>query len=214
MTHTLHMGPAAAEAAAICLVVHGRGQTQDDMVQSIVSRLDAPRVHVVLPKSDGPGWYAARAVDPLTDVSRAELAASLAALDATVQAARAAAPGLPLVLAGFSQGACLIAEYLMTRGPVTAAAMFTGCRVGARSDNLPITGLRGMPAYLSGGDADPWIPYPACLELASDLVAAGARLRADIFPGRAHEVAGAEIATLQQMLDDVMAGRALLAGAA
>lgn len=182
-------------------------------MQGIVRHLHAPGVRFVLPKSDGPGWYAARAIDPLTTESRGELEQSLSALGTVIDTARSAMAGKPLLLIGFSQGACLSAEYLMRHGPFDgAAALLTGCRVGHRSDNPPIRNLAGMPIYASCGDNDPWIPAAAHYELLADLTRAGARIRTDMVPGRAHEVAPCEIAVLQMMIEDLAAGRAQFEG--
>ena len=121
----------------------------------------------------------------------------------------------PLLLAGFSQGACLSIEYVCAGLPAPdALAAFTGCRVGvpgdARSDAAPA----GMPVYLSGSDADPWIPVSAFADAAQSLGIKGARLRADLFPGRNHEVSDAEIAMLDDILGDLSAGRGPRMGAA
>ena len=196
-----------AETAVTCIVVKGRGQGVADMSRMILSRLDAPGVRFVVPVSDGPGWYTARAIDPLTDVTRGELAASVAVLTGLVAQSRG-----PVVLAGFSQGACLIAEYLFRHGPVSGACLFTGCRVGTRADDLPMADLTGMPVYASCGDADPWIPAGAFHDLLSDLTRAGARVRSDMFPGRAHAVTRTELDALAAMLTAVGAGMAVHLG--
>ena len=205
---------AKSAAQVICVVVHGRGQTQDDMMQAIVTHLDLPNVRFVMPKSEGAGWYAARAIDPLTDECRAELAGSLAQLAMVIDTAVADAPGLPVFLVGFSQGACLAVEYLMQHGALNgAAALLTGCRVGTRHDALPMAELGGMPIYATDGDKDPWIPAEAYFEMLGDLTKAGARIRMDMFPGRPHAVDSAEIAVLRTMLDDLAHGRALFGAA-
>ncbi|MCX7301361.1 MAG: dienelactone hydrolase family protein [Rhodobacterales bacterium] len=199
-------------SAVICIVLHGRGQTQDDTEQAVTSRLSLAEMRCVLPKSARPAWYDARAVDPLTEVTRAQLAEGLAAIDAVVAEERADHPGVPLVLAGFSQGACMAVEYAMTRGPWHGAlCLFTGCRVGT---DHAVTALAGLPVYASCGDADPWIPASAFLDMSGDLIRAGARFRSDLFPGRPHEVHGTEIAMLQGILTDLAAGRAPLDGGA
>jgi phospholipase/carboxylesterase len=68
----------------------------------------------------------------------------------------------------------------------------------------------GLPVYLSAGSADPWIPVAAFAEAAAALGQAEARLRCDVFPGRAHEVSDAEIAMLDSVLTDLAAGHAPL----
>jgi phospholipase/carboxylesterase len=206
----LHLGAPLEQARVVCVVVHGRGQTPEDMVDSLTRRLTAPDVVYVLPRAEGKSWYTAKAVDPLTEVTRGQLAASLAVLGEAVALAR----GRPLLVAGFSQGACLSLEHAFRHGPWAGGLVaFTGCRVGRAGDARPAETLAGMPVYLSGGDADPWIPVSAFAEAAAALASAQARLRADVFPGRAHEISALELAVLDEMLGDLAAGRPVTWGA-
>ena len=200
MLETLTFG--AADPAVTCVLLHGRGQTPADMQDMITRHLDVPGVRFVMPKSPGIGWYAARAIDPLTPETRAELALALSHVTLVMSAQIS-----PILLAGFSQGACLAAEYLLSGATLPAAAcMFTGCRVGLPGDGLPLVALAGLPVYVTGGDADPWIPLDAFHRLHADLTGAGARVRTDLFPGRLHAVTRLEIATLQDMLVAVQGG--------
>jgi phospholipase/carboxylesterase len=64
-----------------------------------------------------------------------------------------------------------------------------------------------MPVYLTGGDADTWIPVSAFAEAVADLGSQGATLRADLFPGRGHEVSAPERAMLTSLLTDLAAGQ-------
>jgi phospholipase/carboxylesterase len=205
----LRIGSRGQEAKAICVFVHGRGQSPEEMESHVLARLSAPGVAFVLPRAPQGAWWDARAIDPLTPVARAQLSAALDHLAAALAAARGELPGRPLLLAGFSQGACLSIEYLCAGlPPPDALVAFTGCRVGvaadARSEAIPA----GAPVYLSGSDADPWIPTAAFADAALSLGRKGVRLRADLFPGRSHEVCDAEVAMLGAMLADLSAGRA------
>ena len=99
-------------------------------------------------------------------------------------------------------------EYALRRGPWAGAlAVLTGCRVGAPTPGLPVADLAGMPAYLSGADADPHIPLPAVAGAVLALGQARARLRVDLFPGRPHTVSQAEAAVLAGLLRDLAGGR-------
>jgi phospholipase/carboxylesterase len=204
----LTLGVAPTLARVQCILVHGRGQTPEDMEEAVIRRLSATDVCWHLPRAEGKSWYAARAVDPLTDVTRGELALSLGGLEKAVEAARQRAGGRPIVLAGFSQGACLSLEHAFTgKAAPDAVVAFTGCRVGVAGDARPAALPRDLPIYLSAGDHDPWIPVAAFADAVSELGQGGARLRADVFPGRAHEVSRAEIAMLDAVLADLAAGR-------
>lgn len=200
-------GHALESAKVICVLTHGRGQSPEAMDEHILQRLVAPGVAFVLPRAATGGWYDAKAVDPLTGKTREQLAASLEVLRAVV----AELPDdRPLVMAGFSQGACLSIEYALHFGSWPGALVaFTGCRVGAANDNREHADLTGLPCYLSGSDADSWIPIASFAQAALELGSARARLRADVFPLRAHEVSETEIAVLEHTLAHLAAQRGL-----
>jgi len=211
----LRLGARAPLARAICVFVHGRGQSPEEMEAHVLARLAASDVAFVLPRAPTGAWYEARAIDPLTPVARAELSAALDHLAAALAAARAELPGLPLALAGFSQGACLAIEYAAAGlPPPEALVALTGCRVGVAADGRSKALPAGLPVYLSGADADPWIPIAAFADALQSLGGQGARLRADIFPGRGHAVSEAEVDMLNTILADLAARRAPSMGAA
>ncbi len=205
---TVFAGMDAAKAKVLCIFVHGRNQSPEEMEAAMIRRLSAPDVAFALPRAVGKSWYNARAIDPLTVTTRTELGQSLDGLGIVIADLRAKAPGVPLVLAGFSQGACLSLEHIFT-GQQTpdAVAAFTGCRVGVSGDDRPSQLPPGLPVYLSAGSADPWIPVQAFADTVTELGRAEAKLRADVFPSRPHEVSAAEIAMLDGLLMDLAAGR-------
>lgn len=210
-TGHMHLGVPLGDAQVICVFVHGRGQSPEAMQEGVGRHLATRGVAYVLPRAPQGAWYAARAVDGLTDTARAELGQSLALLRGVVAAA---ATGVPLVVAGFSQGACLALELAFADGAWPGALVaLTGCRVGQAADARARCNLARMPVYLTGGDADPWIPVQAFAEAAADLGLAQARLRADVFPGRGHEVSLTEIGVLDAVLGDLAGGRAVAWGA-
>jgi len=204
---TVTVGVEAETAQVVCVFVHGRTQSPAEMIEQVIRHLDAPTTHFVLPKSDGAAWYNARAIDPLTAEARTEMDASLDILAQTIAIACAQSPQARLVLAGFSQGACLIIEYMMRCGPWDGAAcLFTGCRVGVATDDRPIAALLNMPIYASNGNTDPWIPAANYMEMCLTLMESGARLRTDVFPGREHGTSPTECQALNSMLMEVAAG--------
>jgi phospholipase/carboxylesterase len=197
-----------AKAKVLCIFVHGRNQSPEEMEEAVIRRLSAPDVAFVLPRADAKIWYSARAIDPLTDATRTELRTSLDGLSAAINGLRSKAPGTPLVLAGFSQGACLALEHAFAgKASPDAVVAFTGCRVGVPGDDWPLALTPGLPVYLSAGSADPWIPVQAFADAAASLGQAEAALRCDVFPGRPHEVCATEIALLDNVLTDLVAGR-------
>lgn len=206
MGDVLHHGVEPGQARALCVFVHGRGQSPELMVDQVIRHLPQ-NVAYALPRAPGGSWYAARAVDALTDVTRAELAVALR-LVVRVMADMRAGSDRPLVLAGFSQGGCVALELACSGlAAPDALAALTGCRVGVAADARPSALPRGLPVYLTGADADPWIPLAAFADAASNLGQQGAALRTDLFPGRLHEVSRPELAMLTAILTDLSSSR-------
>nr|WP_255546428.1 MULTISPECIES: PE-PPE domain-containing protein [unclassified Nesterenkonia] len=72
------------------------------------------------------------------------------------------AGGAPVVVFGFSQGACLLAEHLLVSQPgVDGALLHTGGYLGPRPRSFapaPDPGLSGLAVELFCADEDPWVP--------------------------------------------------------
>lgn len=202
----LLLGARPEEALVHCVFIHGRTQSPEDMQEQVISKLKATAgVAFVLPRARGNSWYSARATDVLSDDTRHQLEHSIAHIRSLV-----AGLGLgnrhtkPLVLAGFSQGACLALEYAMRHGPWNGAMLnLTGCRVGTPNCVRPFADLDRLPVYLTGSDKDSWIPVEALAHAASELARARARLHCDVIPDRAHEVSSCEILKLNEILIDL-----------
>jgi phospholipase/carboxylesterase len=90
----LFRGVDPARAKVLCIFVHGRNQSPEEMEAAVIRRLSARDVAFALPRAGERTWYHARAVDPLTDATRAELSASMRGLG------RQSASCAPVRLAG------------------------------------------------------------------------------------------------------------------
>ena len=208
-TEPLRVGVPAADARVLCVVVHGRYGAPEAMMEHLVRHLTAPGAHYVLPRAAGNSWYDARGFDPLTDRTRGQIGAAVEQIARDLAAAQdQGAPRDRMVMAGFSQGACMTLEYAMARGrwPGAACAL-TGFRVGCVGDRRPVRDLDGLPIYLSDGNGDPFITLPEFADTLRELSAAGARVRSDVFPRTAHVMSPPEIATVDAVLRAVAEDR-------
>ena len=215
-TEPFGTGVPAERARVLCVVIHGRHGAPETMMEHLVRHLSAPDVHFLLPRAAGNSWYDARGFDPLTDGTRSQIDAAVGQIARDVEAAqRAGAPRDRMVVAGFSQGACMTLEYAMARGrwPGAACAL-TGFRVGCVGDSRPVRDLEGLPIYLSDGSGDPFITLPEFADTLRELAAAGARVRSDVFPRAAHVMSPPEIATVDSILRAVAEDRPLFENAA
>ena len=193
-------------ASYALVLVHGRGGTPEGMLP-VARAAGASDGFVIAPRAAGGAWYPFRFLAPVAQ-NEPWLSSALGALDAIVRGIRDA--GIPterIILAGFSQGACLTLEYA-ARNPARfgGIAALAGAMVGDDADRLEYTGtLAGTPVLLACGDADEHIPESRVRESAAVMEALGARTDVRIYPGLGHSIVGDQLDALRDMLDMVRA---------
>jgi predicted esterase len=191
----LTIGPAVAEARAVALMLHGRGQSPDDL-RPAAERFAAAGIRCVLPEADGNTWYPRGFMKPVAE-NQPAFAASLARLSELLDGMELlGVPPARIVLAGFSQGGCMTAELLARRGRrYRAGIVWTGGRLGPPGTVWPAAaGIAGVPVLVTGSDVDEYVPEARVRETADFFRAAGAAVELLITPGRPHEIGGAELA--------------------
>jgi len=117
---------------------------------------------------------------------------------------RIAEAGIPperTYLIGFSQGACLVSEYLL-RDPrrYAGAAILTGGYPGPEIRG-PAGSLDGTPAFLGTSRHDDWMPLHRAEETAALFRAMNAEVTFRVYDDREHLVNDAEIAETRRLLD-------------
>lgn len=196
-------GPAPADAAVVVVAVHGRAQSPAYLREHLVAPIGRSDVAWLLPVAADQTWYPLGFLAPLAD-NQPSLDHALAAM-AAIDDELSELDQRRIVWAGFSQGACLITEYL-ARHPRRAGAVIalTGGMLGPPGTTLTVAGsFYGTPAYFGTGDPDDWVPAWRVSETADAYRAAAADVTLEIFPGRAHEIGGAELEHARALLASV-----------
>ncbi|MFZ9630092.1 MAG: alpha/beta hydrolase [Ilumatobacteraceae bacterium] len=200
---TVERGPAPAEADVVVVAVHGRSQSTDYLIEHLVDPIADERICWLLPAAHGAVWYPVGFMAPFAD-NQPQLDHSLAALD-RIAAHLTAVPTTRVVWAGFSQGACLVSEWV-ARHPRRWGGLlaFTGGRIGPDGTDLAIdesaTGLEGMPAYFGVGARDTWVPLTRVEQTAAVYRAAGADVVLDVFDDALHEIRPGELDHARRVL--------------
>jgi predicted esterase len=191
------LGPDPAAARAVCVLLHGRGRDAADVL-SLAERIGLPDVAFLAPAARDNTWYPLSFLAPL-EQNEPHLSSALA----TVGALLGALGDLErVVLGGFSQGACLAAEYAL-RHPrrYGGLLLYTGGAIGPPGTEWPARGsFAGTPAYLGTSDPDAWVPAERVRETAALLRAQDAQVAAELFPGQDHLVNDAEIAAGRELI--------------
>jgi phospholipase/carboxylesterase len=185
------------------VLVHGRDQDAAIMLD-LAERVGRPAVAYVLPESSDRSWYPGRYHAPLED-NEPELSEAVDAIAAAVDQAAARAPSGRVVLVGFSQGACVVAELLARRGPVNvcAAAILTGALLGEDGADRPVAALDGLPVAMVSSAQDSWIPPEPVLATAEALRKAGAEVTLEITQEPEHMIDDVAVNAVRALLDRV-----------
>ena len=194
----IRLGPDPADARLTTVLVHGRDQ-DDAVTRDLAARVDVADVAHVLLVAPQRSWYPGRYFDPPATLEP-HLASALAAIDRAIAAT--GAPDARIVLAGFSQGACLVAEHLARRGPrrFAGAAILTGCLLGAPGQRARPVVAAGLPVVVTCAREDAWIATDDARDTARRFAAAGADASFVELPDREHQVSDAAVGQLRALL--------------
>jgi glyoxalase family protein len=206
-------GTPLGQATGAVILLHGRGGNARDILT--LSRALAPAntpIAFLAPQGDGFTWYPNSFLAE-RELNQPFLDSALARVQSVVDQALAA--GIPLdriVIAGFSQGACVATEFIAAH-PARYAGLiaWTGGLIGPQGSHL--TGsdpahsgnLSGTPALFASSDPDSWVPWPRVEESAKILTAMGAQVTLRRFPNKPHSVSGEEIDLARKLIDQAFA---------
>jgi predicted esterase len=193
-------------AQAVAILLHGHGQSPGDM-RRLAAEIDCANVRYILPGVDGATWYPRPLVESFEENALA-VQQAVAHLLGIVEALRGKSIAQDrIVLGGFAEGACVVAEYLV-RYPRSygGALLLTGGLVDvAAIGRRPGSGLLAVPIYVSGSETETVIPVERTRGVIKTLQAGGALIRSHVFADRAHASAPEEILAARKLLDDVKA---------
>ena len=187
-----------SEARCVVLLLHGltmRPETLEPFAKVLEpqARVRCPAGPVHYPDGSLSWWpvdlakrEAALAVAP---VDLAERSPKERARARAVLTARAEHPGLPLVLAGFSQGGMLVVDYLLQHEAASAdaLALMSASRIDTQTWQPLLPRLTGLPVWIAHGRADKDLAFSAGEGLRDMLHTAGAQVQWQPFDG-GHEL--------------------------
>lgn len=194
------------EARAAVILIHGRGASARDIL-SLAATFDRGDIAYLAPQASGNTWYPNRFMVPRAE-NQPHLDSAQRVIARLIRTL--AEQGIPperVVLAGFSQGACLASDHAV-RNPRRYGGVlaFSGGLIGNRIDPIAYEGsLAGTPAFIGCSDKDAHIPATRVRETAEVMKQLGAEVTLRLYPGQDHRINDDEIRAGQAILDRVLA---------
>jgi phospholipase/carboxylesterase len=191
-------------ATAAVIMVHGRNAGPANILD-LVPVLSRPNVAYLAPAAAGRTWYPNSFLSPI-ESNEPGLSSALEVLASLV--ARVEAAGVSrsrVVLLGFSQGACLTAEFAARHaGRFGGIVIFSGGVIGPPGTPRDYSGgFDGTPVFFGCSDIDSHVPAARVQESADVFGRMGAQVTTRIYPGMGHTINDDEIAWAQGLLHTV-----------
>lgn len=201
----LAAGTPLGESRAAMIMVHGRNASPANILE-LVPLLDRPTFTYLAPAAAGHTWYPYSFMAD-TATNEPGLSSGLHVLDQLVTDLETRGIRRDhIVLLGFSQGACLSAEFAVRHaGGYGGVIVCSGGLIGLPGTKWDDEGsFGGTPVFLGCSDVDPHIPKERVAESATVFKRMGATVTMRLYPGMGHLVNDDEIAFAQSVMDRVL----------
>jgi phospholipase/carboxylesterase len=187
-------GPDLSKASKVLIMVHGRGGSADDIL-SLANFLNVKDYALLAPEASGNSWYPYAFIAP-PEQNEPWLTAALSLLSNVVNDVRQEMiPDENIYFLGFSQGACLLLEFLARNATrFGGIAAFSGGLIGDRVYAENYHGdFKKMPIFIGSSDPDPHIPVKRVDASKKIFEEMNANVAVEIYPGMGHTISQAEI---------------------
>jgi phospholipase/carboxylesterase len=189
----LHTGDDLSRARGAIILLHGRGASAEDIL-GLSDAMELPGLAWFAPEAAARDWLPNHFFQAIAD-NEPWLSSALEVIHTLVDGInRAGIPAERTFVGGFSQGACLAAEYGL-RNPRRWGGIFilSGAALGPDGDPAsvayrPTGSFEETPVIVSCGDPDPYFDAPSIRRTASLFRERGADVQEMLVPGLGHQV--------------------------
>lgn len=198
-------GRPLSQARAAMILIHGRGATAQGILE-LARALPHPDMAYLAPQAHGQSWYPYSFLAPLAQNEPGLTSALEVISDLAAQIEEAGIPSERIILAGFSQGACLACEYVARHARHYGGLLaFSGGLIGPPGTPRTYTGtLAGTPVFLGSSDPDPHVPVVRVRETATVLQNLGAGVTLRLYPAMGHTIIQDEIDLAQPIVAQIL----------
>jgi predicted esterase len=184
------------------VMLHGRGATAESIL-TLATALGAGDFAYLAPQAGGNSWWPQSFLAPIASNEPGISSAMQAVEDVLARVAVGGVPPERTVLLGFSQGACLAAEFAARHaGRYGGVASLSGGLIGPDGTPRDYPGsLDGTRIFLGCSDMDSHIPAERVRLSASVLERLGGVVAMRLYPGMGHTVNEDEMAAVRWLME-------------
>lgn len=203
----VYAGAPVDSAKAAIIMIHGRNAAPENILD-LLPVLDRPDFAAAAPAAEDGAWY------PFSFMAEREqnepgITNGLNRIASLMKDLETfGLPSHKIMLLGFSQGACLTAEFAIRNPKRYGGVMvLSGGLIGppgTKWDDVQGS-LAGTPVFLGCSDVDSHIPAARVLESEQVFRNMGATVTRKLYPGMGHLVNKDEIENVQRVMDEVLA---------
>lgn len=181
------------------ILLHGRGGTAED-IRQLADALPVSGYALYAPQATGHSWYPQSFLAPIPQ-NEPWLSSALDVVGQMVTHVRRRGIAVEnIFFTGFSQGACLMLEFLARNAQrYGGAAAFTGGLIGDRLYPGHYRGdFKQMPIFIGSGDPDMHVPVQRVHESTAQLRQMNALVTERVYPRMGHTITNTELAEAAQ----------------
>lgn len=191
-------------SSRVLILLHGRGGSAEDIL-GLAGHLSVKDFTLLAPQATNNTWYPYSFLRP-HKANEPWLGSALEVVNETVaEALKAGVNKKNIFFAGFSQGACLMLEYLARNADQYGGAVaFTGGLIGDVPDTSAYKGnFQNTPVFIGTSDPDPHVPVERVKYTIETLEKMGAAVTGHIYPGMGHTITREEIDEANKVVFEV-----------
>ena len=188
-------------AQSAMILIHGRGASAEDIME-LSLYLPHPEMAYLAPRAANNTWYPYSFLNPLSQ-NEPYLSSALQMVgDLVAQIEEAGIAYEKMIIGGFSQGACLAAEFAARNARrYGGLLLFSGGLIGPPGTPRDYPGsLDGTPVFIGCSNIDFHIPLERVQETADILAHLGAQVNKKIYPNMGHTIVQDELDQAQQIM--------------
>ena len=197
-----------SQARGAMVMLHGRGATAESIL-TLVPALAIADFAYLAPQAGGNSWWPQSFLAPIPQNEPGISSAMEAVEDVLGHVEAAGVPADRTVLLGFSQGACLAAEFAARHARrYGGVASLSGGLIGPNGTPRDYPGsLDGTSVFLGCSDVDSHIPAERVRLSAEVLERLGGEVMMRLYPGMGHTIIEDELEAVRAMMALVPASK-------